>query len=103
MADVTEDVDILTAVDFSDGENGRRLRERNQRPYHRRAAEQCDELASLQGISSVRESHPTTSSKSRVVHHSILARPTSATGQPRNSPSGLWSAPLRVDSFRPRF
>jgi hypothetical protein len=40
----------------------------------------------LMGILSLRGSHPTTSSKSRVVHHSILAHSTSATGQ--NEPPG---------------
>jgi hypothetical protein len=34
----------------------------------------------LMGIASVRGSHPIISSKSRIVHHSILAHPTSATG-----------------------
>src|SRR6202035_640517 len=43
-------------------------------------AEQRDELASPHGHSLVRGSNPTTLSKRRVVHHSILAPPSSATG-----------------------
>ena len=38
MADVTEDVDILAAVDFGGAEKRRRLRARHERP-RRRAAE----------------------------------------------------------------
>jgi hypothetical protein len=45
-------------------------------------------LRRLMGIPSVRGSHPTTSLKSRLVHHSILARLTSAMGQKAVSPLG---------------
>src|SRR6266513_2120638 len=53
-----------------------------KRPRRSHSAEQRNELPSPHGHSlHARIIHLTTSSKSRVVHHSILAHPTSATGQ----------------------
>src|SRR5258708_18222074 len=59
---------------------------RPKRPRRSHSAEQRNELPSPHGHSlHARIIHLTTSSKSRVVHHSILAHPTSATGQTRTS------------------
>src|SRR5882724_6514477 len=57
---------------------------RPKRPRRSHSAEQRNELPSPHGHSlHARIIHLTTSSKSRVVHHSILAHPTSANGMVR--------------------
>src|SRR5712671_238305 len=59
---------------------------RPKRPRRSHSAEQRNELPPPHGHSlHARITHLTTSSKSRVVHHSILAHPTSATGQTETS------------------
>src|SRR5204863_9231754 len=76
---------------------------RPKRPRRSHSAEQRNELPSPHGHSlHARIIHLTTSSKSRVVHHDILAHPTSATGhqrtwRPGNSTSAL---PPKADSSR---
>src|SRR6266487_4649980 len=59
---------------------------RPKRPRRSHSAEQRNELPSPHGHSlHASIIHLTTSSKSRVVHHGILAHPTSATGQNRKN------------------
>src|SRR5580704_6662155 len=65
-----------------------------ERPGVSRTADERDELAPPHKLSSSRGSHSSTSLKSRVVHYSILAHATSATGHGRLSgttPTGFRS------------
>src|SRR5215211_3183961 len=88
----------------SDHRHRRLLCARRERPCHGSAANQGDELAPPHACSPLSEdcTLPHHCWKCRVVHHSILAHPTSATGQNRTTSFGLaCPLPPRADIGQP--